>query len=124
MTYFTIITGLVTILSFLLQIGGAFSQYKKYLSHATALLLGLTAGILLQMGASIQLTIPKTMTSREITGIALVLGTALLACILILTSVVVDNEERRRTATYAASSVSLFLFLLLAFFWSTFFRSS
>ncbi|MCY2989414.1 MAG: hypothetical protein NTY19_16295 [Planctomycetota bacterium] len=124
MTYFTVITGAVTILSFLLQIGGALPQHKKYLSHATAVLLGLTAGMLLQMGASIQLTIAKTITVHEIIGLALVLGTGLLACILILTSVVVEDEQRRRTATIAASSVSLFLFLLLAFFWSTLFPSS
>lgn len=121
MTYFTIITGVVGILSFILQVCGAFPHHKKYLSHATALLLGLTIGMLLQMGASIQLTIPNTITFSEITGIALVLGTGLLAFILILTSVIVENQERRRTATVGASSVSLFLFILLAFFWGTFF---
>jgi hypothetical protein len=117
MTYFSIITGVIGIISFLLQMGGIFPEYKKYLSHATTLLFGLTIGMFLQMGASIKIQVPQEISLREFAGISLALGSGLLIFILILTSVVVEDPGKRRTASSAASAVSLFLIFLLMFFW-------
>jgi hypothetical protein len=121
MTYFTIITGAATLLSLFLQVSGLFPNYKRYVSHATLFFLGMTAGLLVNFGSSLNVSLPQVLTPKEVVGLILFGGTALLIFILIILSVIIEDSDRRSTATYAASAVSTFLIFLLLFFLNSFF---
>ena len=122
MVYFTIVTGVATLVSLALQMAGVFPNHKKYLSHAMLLFLGMTLGLLLNITSSIHISLPETLSAREMLGLLLFSVTGILVFVLIILSVVTEDKQRRDTATRAASAVSGFLIFLLVFFVSTFFQ--
>ena len=121
MTYFAVLTGVATIFCIVLQFSGKFPAYRSYLSHASAMLLGLTAGLVVNLGASPAIRLPGTITARELLGLLLFSGTGLLAFVLMLATVIPEDKERRVAAAKSASAVSGFLLFLLIFFLADFF---
>lgn len=93
---FTVIIGIATLLSLLLQVGGPFPHYKRYISHATFLFLGLTIGLLVNIALSINVSLPEKLTSKELLGFVLFGGTGFLVFILAVASVVVEDPDKRR----------------------------
>lgn len=121
MTTFTIATGLVTILAFILQVSGKSTKYTKYISHAVFFFLGLNIGLLINLSTQMEITFPKEWTPRELLGTVLFTATGLLIAILVVMGVLLVDDGQRKAANQSASAISGFLIFLLVFFFSSFF---
>ena len=121
MTAFTIITGVVTLLGFILQIRGSFPEYQRYFSVATSFLLGLTVGGGMAGIAGAQIYIPETITARNLFGFGLFGGTGLLIFVCFAGSLFIDDEKRRSEVAKIGSAVSGFFIFILLFFLSSLF---
>ena len=121
MTAFTIVTGLITIIAFILQLAGAAPKYKKYLSHSVALFFGLTAGLLLNFSSQLHVTLPKEWFPRQVMGLLLYSATGILIFLLTIMGVLLEDPERRKSANHSTPAVSGFLIFALLFYWSAFF---
>lgn len=113
MTAFTIITGVVTLIGFFLQLKGLFPRYRRYYSAATFFLFGLTVGVATASLAPITVNFPESLTTRTIVGLLLFAGTGLLIFICFTASVLVVDENRRNDVSKIGSAISGFLVLLV-----------
>jgi len=121
MVWFTVVTGIATLVSLFLQVSGLLGEKRKYLVYSTCFLVGLTLGLLLNIAFSVNVSLPVTTTPKQLLGLLLFSATGLLAFILFILTVVVEDEGRRKAATVGASAVSSFLLFLLVFFLNSFF---
>ena len=122
MLWFTVATGLATLLSLFLQVSGILGgDRKRYLAYSTLFLAGLTIGLLLNAAFSVNVVFPETVTPRQLLGLGLYSGASLLAMVLIILGVITQDPDRRREARVAGSAVSGFLIFLLMFFLNSFF---
>lgn len=124
MTAFTIITGLITVIGFILQIKGMWPQYRTYYSSATFVLFGLTVGFGLSSISGTSIHLPESLSSRNIIGILLFGGSGLLIFMCFTATAVLSDVERRSEVSKIGSAVSGFLLFLLLFFVNTFFPPS
>ena len=124
MTTFTLITGAVTVIGFILQIRNTFPKYRPYYSAATFVLLGLTIGILLASISGTTIHLPQTLSPKNIIGFVLFGGSSLLIFMFFVAAAFIDDKERRTQLSQIGSTVSGFLVFLLVFFTNTFFQST
>jgi len=121
MNVFTTITGIFTLLGFILQIRGIYPQYRRYYAPATLFTLGLTVGFGLNSITGTSVYLPDNITPRNIFGFALYGGTGLLIFMCFSASLFIQDKERRSELSTIGSAVSGFFIFLLIFFTSTFF---
>lgn len=124
MTAFTIITGMVTLLGFFLQVKDYFPQYRRYYSSITLILLGITIGLSARTVSQITIQLAHPLTLTNIVGLILCGGSGLIISVSFIASVMLTDKERRMEASKIGSSVSGFLVFLLLFFYSFFFTNS
>ena len=122
LTYFTIITGIATLVSLVLQLSGSLMQYKAHIRYATVFLAGITIGLLANVALSVNVHFPVPVTAKQLLGFLLYGLSGLLASVLFVVSVATNDPERRVAARNAASAVSGFLVFILLFFLRTFFE--
>lgn len=121
MEAFAIITGVVTLISFLLQIWTKIPKYKAYLTAATWFLFGMTAGVGIASLSGTSIHIPRSFTPNNLVGIGLFAGSGLLIVSCFAASIFITDSARRSEATKIGSAVSGFLVFLLMFFRASFF---
>jgi len=121
MTAFTIITGIATLLGFILQIKGLFPQYRPYYTAATFILFGLTIGVGVTSITGMSIHLPASISSRNMLGILLFGGTGLLIFLCFAAAAMLGDPQRRTEVSRIGSAVSGFLLFLLLFFVNTFF---
>lgn len=121
MTTFSIITGIITIIGFVLQIKGLFPDYRRYFSAATFFFCGLTVGFVLSSATQVNVHLPETVTSKNLVGFALFGGTGSLVFLCFTAALFISDPKRRSEVTRIGSAVSGFLIFLLMFFSSSFF---
>lgn len=113
MTAFTIITGIVTLIGFFLQLKGLLPQYRRYYAAATFFLFGLTVGLVMASLAHVTVNFPEFLTIRTIVGLLLFGGSSLLIFICFTASALIQDEKRRNDVSKIGSAVSGFLVLLV-----------
>jgi hypothetical protein len=121
MTTFTIVTGIVTLIGFFLQIKGLLPRYKKYHTAATFIFLGVTIGVLIASFAKVSINVPESLSIRGIVGLALFGGAGSLIVVCFTASTLIEDESHRGEVSRIGSAVSGFLIFLLMFFSSFFF---
>ena len=112
---FTIICGIATLVSLILQLTSLPAKYKKYFNQAMIFFLGATLGLLFNFASTVNVTLPETLTVAQLKSLFIVCGTGLLIAILILMSVLLENEKQRSDAARGASAASGFFILYLMF---------
>ena len=121
MTTFTIITGIVSLIAFILQIKGLFPRYKKDYSATTLDFLGFTNGLIVASLTRVSLVLPESLSARNILGFLIFGCTGLLIFIFFVASALILDDKRRNDVSKIGSAVSGFFIFLLLFFPSTFF---
>src|SRR5437016_3124051 len=109
MTTFTIITGIVTLLGFFIQIKGFFPRYKKYYVAVTLIFLGFTIGLVTASLTHVSVQLKESLSARNILGFLLFGFSGLLICILFVASALTLEEKRRNDISKMGSAVSGFL---------------
>lgn len=121
MLVFTIVTGLASLVGFILQIKDIFPKYRRYYSAATFILFGVTIGFGLNSLTGTTIHLPASLSPRNIIGILLFGGSGLLIFFCFAAAAMLGNQERRSELSRIGSAVSGFLIFLLMFFTNTFF---
>jgi hypothetical protein len=124
MAAFSIITGIVTLIGFLLQIRGCFPKYRRYYSFGTLFLFGLTAGFALASLTGVSIHLPDSISAKNIMGFSLFGGAGLLVFVCFCASALISDSQRRSEVSKIGSAVSGFLIFLLIFFNGSFFPAS
>lgn len=115
MLTFTVVCGIVTLLSFALQLTSLPPKYKKYVTHAMVLFLGITIGLLANFASAVNVALPEKLTVHQIRGLIITFGSGILIFVLMLMSVLIENDKQRIDAQKCASAVSGFFILYLMF---------
>src|SRR5689334_17905802 len=108
MTTFTIITGIVTLIGFFIQVKDLFPRYRRYYSVATIFLFGLTIGAGIASLAHVTVNFPESLTTRNIVGLLLFSGSGLLIFSCFAASTIIQDEKRRNDVSKIGSAVSGF----------------
>lgn len=121
MEFFSAITGIATLVGFFLQIRGLFPDYRRYYSLATFTLLGVTIGFAISGITQTSVSLPSTISPKNIMGFILLGGSGLLIFLCFAASVLTSNQKTSEQASRLGSAVSGFLLFLLIFFYQSFF---
>lgn len=121
MLIFTIVTGLASVVGFILQIKDIFPKYRRYYTAATFVLFGVTIGFGLNSLTGTTVHLPASLSPRNIIGILLFGGSGVLIFFCFTAAAMLGNPERRSELSRIGSAVSGFLIFLLLFFINTFF---
>lgn len=124
MLAFTIITGVASLVGFILQIKDIFPKYRRYYTAATFTLFGVTIGFGLNALTATTIQLPASLSPRNIVGILLFGGSGMLIFSCFAACGLLSNPERRSELSKIGSAVSGFLIFLLMFFVNTFFPPS
>src|SRR4051812_37804076 len=109
MTAFAIITGVVTLVGFVIQVQGLFPKYRRYYTPITLVMFGVVVGTVVASLAGAKIEIAEPLTARNILGLVLFAGAGLLVFGCFAASVVIEDPVRRDHAATLASKVSGFL---------------
>ena len=121
MNTFTIVTGIITLLGFVIQIRGMFPEYRRYYTPATIFMLGITIGFGLSSITATNVYLPDNITARNLFGFGLFGGTGLLIFLCFSASLFIKDKDRTSELSTIGSAVSGFFLFLLIFFSSSFF---
>jgi hypothetical protein len=121
MLVFTIVTGVASLLGFILQIKDIFPKYRRYYTAATFILFGVTIGFGLNTLTGTTIQLPASLSPRNLIGILLFGGAGVLIFFCFTAAALIGNPERRSELSRIGSAVSGFLIFLLMFFINTFF---
>ncbi len=121
MLIFTIVTGLASLVGFILQIKDIFPKYRRYYTAATFILFGVTIGFGLNSLTGTTIHLPASLSPRNIIGILLFGGSGVLIFFCFAAAAMLSNPDRRSELSRIGSAVSGFLIFMLLFFINTFF---
>lgn len=123
LTGFSILTGFLTVASFLLQVKGSFPKYSGHLKATSLFLLGATIGLGASSitGATMTIQLPEAISVRNIVGFFVFGGAGVLVFLCFGAMTLVSDDQRRVELSKVGSAVSGFLIFMLVFFVPVFF---
>lgn len=115
MDLFAWLTGIVGVISFLVQMKDMLPRYRLHLIYTSVFCGGILAGLIIRALSPATITLTEPLSTQEIAGFVFHGGMGALACFLILGAIFIQDEKRRLEAKNIGSNVCMFFVISTVF---------